>query len=249
MCTEDEVDGGRRLRDLAGGAVATVVDVLDGLRRLPLRAHVEQVHEEVVRQRPGPVGEDAVRGLPDVGVERPQAADQHRQLRRGEVQHERAVQQQGLRRQLLTGPEVVAEPVGLRFEHGERLDVRLLLRGVGASRFERDGDVLPGVLRRLLDGGAAAQDDEVGEGDRRVVGLRAVEVLPDLLEGRQHVGEPVVDLPVALRREADPRPVGPAALVGAAEARRGRPGQGDQLGDRQARAEDALLERGDVLRR
>ena len=112
---------------------------------------------------------------------------------------------------------------------------------------ERDGDVLPGVLRRLLDGGAAAQDDEVGEGDLRVVGLRAVEVLPDLLEGRQHAGEPVVDLPVALRREADPRPVGPAALVGAAEARRRRPGQGDQLGDRQARAEDALLERGDVL--
>jgi outer membrane receptor protein involved in Fe transport len=38
------------------------VPVLGG--RLPLRAHVEQVHEEVVRQRPGPVREDAVRSRP-----------------------------------------------------------------------------------------------------------------------------------------------------------------------------------------
>ena len=31
-----------------------------------------------------------------------------------------------------SGPEVVAELVGTRFEHGERADVGLLLRGVGA---------------------------------------------------------------------------------------------------------------------
>jgi len=40
-----------------------------------------------------------------------------------------------------------------------------------------------GVLRRLLDGRAAAQDDQVGERDLLPPGLRAVEVLLDLLEG------------------------------------------------------------------
>ena len=49
---EDEVDGGGRPLDLAGGAVPALVDVLRRRGRLPLRAHVEQVHEEVVGQRP-----------------------------------------------------------------------------------------------------------------------------------------------------------------------------------------------------
>src|SRR5689334_21821807 len=50
-----------------------------------------------------------------------------------------------------------------------------------------------------------------------------------------------------LRRQADPRPVRPAALVGAAEAGRRRPGRADQLGDGQVRGEELALERGDVL--
>ena len=58
----------------------------------------------------------------------------------------------------------------------------------------------------------------------------------------------LVDLPVLLRRETDARPVRPAALVGAAERGRRRPGGRDQLGDRQARSEDLALEGGDVLR-
>ena len=80
-------------------------------------------------------------------------------------------------------------------------------------------------------------------------GLRAVEVLLDLLEGLQHLGQfgRVVDLPVPLRREANPRPVGPATLVGAAEACRRRPRGGDQLGDGQSRCEDLALEGSDVL--
>ena len=129
---EDEVDGRGRPLDLARRAIATLVHVLGRGGRPPLRAHVEQVHEEVVGQRPGPVGEDAVRGLPVVGVQRPHAADEHRHLGRGQRQQVGPVEQQRLRRQLLAGSEVVAEPVGRRLEHGERLDVGLLLRGVGA---------------------------------------------------------------------------------------------------------------------
>src|SRR5262249_33447665 len=58
--TEAEVDGGGGPRDLARGAIPTLEHVLGRGGPLPLRAHVEQVHEEVVGQRLGPVGEDAV---------------------------------------------------------------------------------------------------------------------------------------------------------------------------------------------
>ena len=79
-------------------------------------------------------------------------------------------------------------------------------------------------------------------------GLRAVEVLLDRLEGLQHRGQfgRLVDLPVPLRRKADPRPVGPATHVGAAEGGRRRPRGGDQLRDGQSRSEDLGLEGGDV---
>ncbi|MFH1080651.1 MAG: hypothetical protein V1766_10410, partial [Pseudomonadota bacterium] len=42
--------------------------------RFPLRAHVEQVHEEVVAQRLRPLGEDAVPGAADVRAQDAQAA-------------------------------------------------------------------------------------------------------------------------------------------------------------------------------
>src|SRR6266545_6397987 len=65
--TEDEVDGGGGTLDLTRGAIPTLEQVLSRGGCLPLRAHVEQVHEEVVGQRLGPVGVDAVLGLPVVG--------------------------------------------------------------------------------------------------------------------------------------------------------------------------------------
>src|SRR3712207_8891575 len=57
----------------------------------------------------------------------------------------------------------------------------------------------------------------------------------------------LVGLPVPLRREADPGPVGAAALVGAAEAGRRVPGGRNEVRDGQARVEDLALEGGDVL--
>ena len=65
----------------------------------------------------------------------------------------------------------------------------------------------------------------------------------------QHRGElgRVVDRPVLLRLETDPRAVGAATLVGVAVARRRRPGGRGQLGDGQARLEDPALESGHVL--
>src|SRR5262245_10783064 len=59
---EDEVDGGGAPLDLARVACATLVHMLSRFGCLPLRAHAEQVHEEVVGQRLGAGGEDAVWG-------------------------------------------------------------------------------------------------------------------------------------------------------------------------------------------
>jgi hypothetical protein len=59
------------------------------------RAHVEQVDEEVVGQRLGPVGEDAVLGLP-CWRQDAHAADEHRHLRRGQRQQLRPIDQQFL---------------------------------------------------------------------------------------------------------------------------------------------------------
>jgi hypothetical protein len=46
----------------------------------------------------GPLGEDAVRGLPGVGAQHAQAADEHRHLGRGQRQQLRLVDQQLLGR-------------------------------------------------------------------------------------------------------------------------------------------------------
>src|SRR5437868_13164982 len=45
VVAEDEVDGGAGSLELARGAVATLVHALSRAGWLPLRAHVEQVHE------------------------------------------------------------------------------------------------------------------------------------------------------------------------------------------------------------
>jgi len=107
-------------------------------RRIPtpsLRAHVQQVHEEVVGQHLGALGEDAVRTA-GVAFERAQAAI-------STVISERSAsagwpaRQQLLRRERLVSPEVIAESVERRLEHRKRIDVRLLLRGVVRPRRER----------------------------------------------------------------------------------------------------------------
>jgi hypothetical protein len=107
-----------------------------------------------------------------------------------------------------------------------------------------------GVLRGLLDGRASAQDDQIGQGDLLAAGgLRPVEVLLDLFERVQDLAQlgRGVDLPVPLRRQADPCAVGAAALVRASEAGSRCPRRRDELGNRQPRLEDRALEGGDVV--
>ena len=243
---EDQVDVGRGPLHLAAGEVADLVDVLVRLGVLPLGARRQEVDEEVVRQRPGRSVRTPCCGAAEVGAERPQAADQHGHLGSREVEHVRAVEQQGLRLELLALAEVVAEAVGPRLEDRERLDVGLLLGRVGAARGERHGHVVAGLPRRLLHRGGAGEHDQVGQRDLRAAG--AVELLLDPLERVQDGGQlgRVVGGPAALRLEPDAGAVRAAPLVGGAERRRRGPRRAHQLVDGQPAVEDLGLEVGHV---
>ena len=111
-------------------------------------------------------------------------------------------------------------------------------------------DLEAGVSRRLLDGRAAAQHDQVGQRDALAADGLRLELLPDRLQRAQHLPQlgGLIDGPPDLRLQADPCAVGAAALVGAAERRRRGPGGGDELRHRESGAEDLALEGCDVLR-
>src|SRR3989441_7729817 len=161
----------------------------------------------------------------------------------------RPIDQQLLGRYRVLALEVVAEAIRDRFEHGEGVRIGLLRRGVHASRREGDLHVVAGLLRGLLDACATRQDDQVGERDLLAARLRAVEFALDALQSRQHFRELIrlVDFPCLLRREANARAVRTAALVGATEGGRRRPGGRNQLRDGQPRTQDRALEGGNVL--
>ena len=148
---EDEVGAAAGPLDPARVGVAALERVPSAGHRLPRRAHVEQVDEEVVGQTPGSRSEDAERRLLVVRAQDAEATDEDRHLRRAQVQQVRLVEQQVLGGQPVALPEVVAEPVGEKLERGERLHVGLLLRHVRAARPEGHLDVEAGVLGGLLD--------------------------------------------------------------------------------------------------
>ena len=100
---------------------------------------------------------------PTLASEDPQAADQHGHLRGGQGRAGCARSTSACSGASDRRAEVVAEAVRSRLEDGERLDVGLLLRRVRAPRSERNRHVVPGLLRGLLDRGAAAEHDQVRE--------------------------------------------------------------------------------------
>ena len=63
---------------------------------LPGRAHVEQIHEEVIGERLRSLGEDAVLGLSEVGIQDAHTANENRHLRCGQRQQLRPIDQQFL---------------------------------------------------------------------------------------------------------------------------------------------------------
>ena len=171
MRTEDQVDTRAGPLEFVRLPVAPLVHAFRAGGRLPLRAHVEQVDEEVVGQRLRPLGEDAVLGLPGICAQDAQAADENRHLRRRQRQQLRPIHQQLLGGQALLAAEIVAEAVSGRFERRKGVHVGLLLRRVHAPRRERNLDVVSGGLRRFLDRRAAAENDQVSKRDLLPAGL------------------------------------------------------------------------------
>ena len=183
---------------------------------------------------------------PAVRVEDAHAPDEHRHLGSAQRQQLRTIDHQFLCCLVVALAEVVAESVSGRFERHERVGVGLLRRCVGATRREGNRDVVPGILRRGLDGRASAEHDQVGQRHRFA---RAVELGLDALEDAENPAQfgRVVDVPVVLRSEANACTVGATALVAVAE-RRGRSPRGrHQLGDAESGLENLRLERGDVV--
>ena len=82
--TEDEVDTGAGPLEFACCAITTLEHVFVFRGCIPGRSHVEQIHEEVIGERLWPLGEDAVPGLPEVGIQDTHAADENRHLRGGQ---------------------------------------------------------------------------------------------------------------------------------------------------------------------
>lgn len=234
---------------LASGLAVAALEQLAVPDVLPGGVHVQQVNKEVVRQSSRTGGEDAVRGAIVVGVEHPQTANQDGHLGRRQVQQLRLVDEVVLRTRAGRALGEIAEAIGEGLHVVEGLHVRFLLGGVHATGDERHLDRVAGVLRGLLDGRAAGQDDEISERDLLAVAA-GVEARLDGLQRGEGLAQPglVVDLPVALRGQTDACAVGTPALVAATEGGGGGPGGGDEASWRHTGGEDLVLERGNVGR-
>src|SRR5215475_1005734 len=86
MRAEDQVDAGASPLNLVCLTVAPLVNAFRTGGRLPFRAHVEQVDKEVVRERSGMLGEDAMCGLAGVCAEDAQATDENGHFRSRQLQ-------------------------------------------------------------------------------------------------------------------------------------------------------------------
>src|SRR6476661_1334303 len=105
----------------------------------------------------------------------------------------------------MLGLQVVAEAVGRRLEIIEAFGVGPILDRIAAAAGERYTDVEPGIPGPLLDRCRSGEDDCVGE---RQIAAQFVDLGEDSAE---FFG--LVDRPVLLRRKADARSVGAAAMV------------------------------------
>ena len=117
--TEDEIDYSAGPLEIAGRPIAPLQYGFRCSGLLPLRVHVEEIHEEIIGQCFGPFGENALFGVPEVCIQGAHAADQNRYLRSGQRQQVRPIHQQLSRRSLLSLANVIAEPVRDRLQNSE----------------------------------------------------------------------------------------------------------------------------------
>ena len=94
--TEDEVDAVTNPLEFAAQPIMALKQVFVFRGCLPRCTHVEQIDEEVIGQRLGPLGEDAVPGLSEVGIQDPHPANENTHLRSGQGQQLGPINQQFL---------------------------------------------------------------------------------------------------------------------------------------------------------
>jgi len=157
-----------------------------------------------------------------VCAEAAHATHQCGHFRHGQPQLVRSVHQHLCLRQAVSVTIVVAEAIGRRLQNSKGLDVGLFPGGIPAAGQEGYLYVVTSVLRRLLDGRRAAEDDQVGEGDLPAIGCRVVEALLNTFQGLEDLGQlrRVIDRPVLLRGQANAGTIGTTAHVAAAEGGR-----------------------------
>jgi hypothetical protein len=196
---------------------------LVGRGGLPVRAHVEKVDKEIVRQGADPVGEDPVGAATVVGTEDPQAANKDGDLRSAQGEQIRPFDEVVLRWQESAHTLVVAEPIDGRFERREGLGVGLLGSRIAAPQCDGDGHGIPASACAILNACRTGDDEHVSH--RNLPAAFAVERGPHPFEGVKnsvHLGR-LVHLPAPLRLQPDPGSVGAAPLVAPAERRGRRP--------------------------
>ncbi len=96
MRTEDQIDAGAGPLDFVRFAIESLENLARAvgvIGRLPLRVHVEQIDEEVVRQRTGLLSEDAVLRVAGIRAKYAQATDQYCQFGRRQPEQLRLIDQ------------------------------------------------------------------------------------------------------------------------------------------------------------
>ena len=104
-------------------------------------------------------------------------ANKYRHFRSRKRQQLRFVNQQLLRGCHVVGLQVISEPIRLRFERSKRFHIGLLLRGIGTSGRERNLHLMTGILGRLFNARASAENNQVGKGDLLAARLRGIELV------------------------------------------------------------------------
>ena len=226
-------------------------EVVADRRLLPIDTHVEQVDEVVVGERSGVICENAKLGqrtAAGIRPQHPQATNEHGHLRGRKRQQLRPIDEQFLGRPVDLLGEMIAKPVRLRLQHGERIDIGHCLRRIGSAGREGHRQLLTDLPGGLLHRSAAAEHDQIGHRHLPAPGLGGVELLLDRRQPVEHLRQlgGLVDLPVLLGRQSNSTAVGTPALVAASKCRSRGPGRRDKLRDGETGAENLHLQGGDV---
>ena len=154
-------------------------------RHRPLQLWIKNIDKEVIGQRANVIGQDTQGCLVGRCAQDTHSTDQRRHLWRGQAQKMGFVHQSsfGAIGRLLG--HVVSESIGVRFQWGEGVCIRLLGRGVGATRTEWHHHRMSCSGGRGFNCSVAGQNNQVSQRNLNAIISTGVECLSDALQGVQ----------------------------------------------------------------